>query len=211
MLTAVRTCLSSLSVEIESQSDLWEQIWSAALPEQAMGERPSIQATPVDAEFVAVSEMLEQLIRMNRASLLGYSDLYHSANDSILQIFLEVVMRERSAQCERLERAYQKISRRALPRDSSEDSLTDPSAAEVHVMWSRAIWCFEHEQFGRLLDDVDSAEILLEDAYLTASHTLPNSSLGALFQEYAIDVCGSRQRFEELTYDLVSESQSDAA
>lgn len=153
-------------------------------------------------ETVTANEVIQQLFHMTLASLRGYQEISKLVSEEPLRTFLDVLVRQRTARCQALTQLLPQTIRLPLDFNPDEESLVDPTAFDLRIMWLRTIWSIEKEEFARFGDYIDMAELLLEDACLAAADTFRTSSLAALFRDHAIDVCGARQRLEVLAGDL---------
>ena len=149
--------------------------------------------------------IVEQLFHMTLSSLRGYQELAQLTSCLELRSLLEVIARQRSARC----RALARRSQGAIPEwknlEKSDDAaLADPSAADLQIVWLRTIWNFEQDEFARFGENLDQAEMMLEDAFLDASEAFVNSEFAAIFKEHAINICGARQCLEDVVGDHVS-------
>jgi len=158
------------------------------------------QLTPSNVDLV-----LEQLFHMTLSSLRGYQELAQLTPRRELRSLLEVIACQRSAQCRDLAR----MSNGRIPEwknlEKSDDAaLADPSATDLQIVWMRTIWNFEQGEFVRFGENLDQAELMLEDAFLNASEACAGSEFAEIFRQHAINICGVRQCLEEVVGDHVS-------
>lgn len=144
-------------------------------------------------------DVARQLFHMTLASLRGYREIARLTLNPDLHTFVEVVARQRAAQCRALAQMSHSLYRQLSLLGPEDDSLADPGAADLQVIWLRAIWSFEQEEFGRFADNIEQAEAFLEDALLSAANSFKNAGASAICRQFAMTVCGARQRLEELT------------
>ncbi len=150
-------------------------------------------------------EVLRQLFHMTLSSLRGYQELAQLSARPELRTLLEVIARQRSAQC----RALARMSDGLIPEwqnlERSDDAaLADPSAADLQIVWLRTIWNFEQDDFSRFGENLDQAEMMLEDAFLSATETCLDSESTTIFRQHAVNICGARQCLEDVIGDHVS-------
>lgn len=148
-------------------------------------------------------DAVRQLFHMTLASLRGYREIAHLTTHPELHTLLEVLVHQRAAQCRALAQMSHSLYRQLGKLGPDDESLTDPAAADLQVIWLRAIWSFEQEEFGRFADNTEQAESILEDALLGAANSFKNAGASVLCRQFAMSVCGARQRLEELTDSLV--------
>lgn len=149
--------------------------------------------------------VVEQLFHMTLSSLRGYQELAQLTSCLELRSLLEVISRQRCAQCRALARMSQGTISEWKNLDKSDDAaLADPSAADLQIVWLRTIWNFEQGEFARFGESLDQAEMMLEDAFLDASEAFIDSEFAAIFKEHAINICGARQCLEDVVGDHVS-------
>jgi len=165
-------------------------------------ERLPVFPDPDDNDDYEVDVALQELLNLNQSSLEGYQELLKVTTNSELRNFLEIVLRQRAAQNAELLDLLAQFNPDSLTINEPDASLVDPSASELRVMWLRAVWNLEQEQFGRFADHVELAESMLEDAYLTAAETVQHADLSQVFLTHAMAICATRQRLEELSADL---------
>ncbi len=149
--------------------------------------------------------VLEELFHMTLSSLRGYQELAELTTRPELRSLLEVIARQRSAQC----RALARMSNGRIPEwknlDKSDDAaLADPSAGDLQIVWLRTIWNFEQGEFARFGENLDQAELMLEDAFLDATDAFAGSHFADVLRQHAINICGARQCLEDVVGDHVS-------
>ena len=152
-----------------------------------------------------VTGTLQQLFHMTLSSLRGYQDLAQLSTQPELRTLLDVIARQRCAQC----RALARMTDGLIPEwmnleKSDDDALADPSAADLQIVWLRTIWSFEQDEFARFGENLDQAELMLEDALLGASEAFPDGELTTVFRQHAINICGARQCLEDVVGDHIS-------
>lgn len=178
---------------------------SAAPVSRPFNPRKFFQATTTRShhEVPGLEDAVRQLFHMTLASLRGYREIAHLATDSDLLTCVDVLVHQRSAQCRALAQMSHSLYAQ-LERMGHEDELqADPSAADLQLVWLRTIWSFEQEEFGRYADNIEQAEAILEDAFLSAANAFRNTGVAAIFRQFAMNICGARQRWEELSNALV--------
>lgn len=158
-----------------------------------------------DLSRTGTDEVLRQLFHMTLSSLRGYQELAQLSARPELKTLVEVIARQRSAQC----RALARMSDGLIPEwsnlEKSDDAaLADPSAADLQIVWLRTIWNFEQDEFARFGENLDQAEMMLEDAFLNATEACLDSEFAVIFRQHAINICGARQCLEEVVGDHVS-------
>lgn len=153
---------------------------------------------------LGLSDAIRQLFQMTLASMQGYRELVQIADTAELRILAEVVVRQRAAQCEFLAQLSSSVYRQLYQFGAKDSALTEPAAAELQLVWLRAIWSIEQEEFGPFGEHLEQAEALLEDAFLCAASTFAaEPALNGPFRQFALDICGARQRLEVLTRGMV--------
>lgn len=127
---------------------------------------------------------------MNLCSVAGYRELADLTEDAELRTFADVVARQRSAQAREIGAHF------GWPSYAPFD--TEPAAAELRLLWLKGLWALDEGEECHFAENLEEAEVLLEDAYLRARQLLANGPLAPLFDQHSISVCGVRQRIEEL-------------
>lgn len=145
---------------------------------------------------------IRQLFHMTVASLRGYREIYRLTLNAELHTFVDVLVHQRAAQCRSLAQMSHSLYRQLALLGPDDESLADPSAADLQITWLRAIWNFEQAEYGRFADNIEQAEAMLEDAFLGAANTFENAGVANLFRQYATNICGARQRLEDLIANL---------
>ncbi len=170
----------------------------ASLPDERREElEPTVQT--------GADEVLQQLFHMTLSSLRGYQELAELTTRPELRSLLEVIARQRTAQCRDLARMSDGLIPEWINLKKSDDAaLADPSAADLQIVWLRTIWNFEQDEFARFGENLDQAELMLEDAFLNAAETFLDTEYSVLFRQHAINVCGARQCLEDVVGDHVS-------
>lgn len=204
---------ATLRLEFDSSANYVGREWS----EQAGNEWSDLQArgvpemvaTPVDHEKEVVEsgadELLQQLFYMTLSSVRGYQELSELTTRPELRSLLDVITRQRSAQCRSLARLSAGLIPEWIALEKSDDvTLTDPSAVDLQIVWLRTIWNFEQDEFVRFGESLDQAELMLEDAFLNAAETFVDSEYSVIFRQHAINICGARQCLEDVVGDHVS-------
>ncbi|MDB5339020.1 MAG: hypothetical protein JWN70_4639 [Planctomycetaceae bacterium] len=204
---------ATLPLEFDSSANYVGREWSKPAGNewsdlQARGV-PEIVLSPDDHREALVEsgadEVLLQLFHMTLSSLRGYQELADLTTRPELRSLLEVIARQRSAQCRSLARMSDGLIPEWINLEKSDDAaLADPSAADLQIVWLRTIWNFEQEEFPRFGENLDQAELLLEDAFLNASETFLDSEFSVIFRQHAINICGARQCLEDVVGDHVS-------
>jgi hypothetical protein len=175
---------------------------SSALTRLVPEEELPVYPDPDENEDYEVDIALQELLHLNQSSLNGYQELLKLATDPAFRNFLEVMIRQRSAQCAELSATLTKFDPAASNAHQEDAGLIDPNSSDLRVLWIRAVWNYEQEQFGPFAEKMELAESRLEDAYLAAAEAVQHSDVAGLFLSHAMDVCGARQRIEDLTYNL---------
>jgi hypothetical protein len=139
--------------------------------------------------------ILTHLRDMIVSSLSGYQEIFELAPTDHIRTFAEVVGRQRSAQQHAL---YEHIEH----LNSEPDRQDRESLSALRSTWRRAIWCLEQRDYEGFAGRLEVAEELLEEAFLSASESLQDSSLAADLRDYAVMVCGARTICEELPDEL---------
>ncbi|MDB5385422.1 MAG: hypothetical protein JWM11_1068 [Planctomycetaceae bacterium] len=165
-------------------------------------ERLPIYPDPDDNDDYEVDIALRELLNLNQSSLQGYQELLKLTTDSGLRNFVEIMIRQRSVQCGELAEVLARFAPDSINIDRADAALVDPNSADLRVLWLRAVWSYEQDQFGPFSEKIELAESRLEDAYLTAAEAVQHADIAELFLKHAMNVCGARQRLEELTYAL---------
>lgn len=206
MVTATypSTILSELDFRVEIVKDR-----RTSLPDGSGREQSSRACSCVKTKVVTADEVIQELFHMTLASLRGYQELARLVREEPLQTFLDVMIRQRAARCQALAQLSPRTMRVPLDFNPDDESLAHAGAFELRILWLRAIWSFEKAEFSRFGDHMEMAEIMLEDAYLTAAHTFSLSAVSGLYRGLALDVCGARQRLESLSADLAIAARSD--
>lgn len=155
-------------------------------------------------ELPGLEDTVRQLFHMTLVSLRSYREVAHITSDAGLANFIEVLIAQRAAQCRALAQMSHSLYRQLNNLGHEDELQADPSAADLHLVWLRTIWSFEQEEFGRFTDNVEQAESALEDAYLSAANAFRNTGVAAIFRQFAMNICGARQRWEELGNTLVN-------
>jgi hypothetical protein len=165
-------------------------------------EQLPVYPDPDENDDYEVDIALQELLNLNQSSLKGYRELLKLSDNSDLRNFLEVMIRQRTAQCHELAEMLARFAPESLEIDQADAALVDPNSTDLHVLWLRAVWSYEQERFSSFAEKMELAESKLEDAYLVAGEAVQHADIAELFAKHAINVCGARQRIEELTYDL---------
>jgi hypothetical protein len=152
---------------------------------------------------LGLEDAVRQLFHMTLASLRGYREIGHLAMNPEVHNLVAVIAHQRAAQCRSLAQMSHSLSRQLSKLSPEDDSLVDPAAAELQIIWLRAIWSFEQEEYGRFADTIEQAEAILEDAFLSAADTFKCAGMAGICRQFALNICGTRQRLEELTHALV--------
>lgn len=182
-----------------SQDDSYRTfVPTIVVPEEQLPVFPD----PDDNDDYEVDIALQELLNLNQASLNGYRELLNVTTNPELRNFIEVMLRQRQAQCSELAQQLGRFSPESLKIDHADAALVDPNSSDLRVLWLRAVWCYEQEQFGSCGEKLELAESQLEDAYLAGAEAVQHADIAALFLNHAMNVCGARQRLEELTYRL---------
>lgn len=168
-------------------------------------ERLPVFPDPDDSEDYEVDVALQELLNLNQTSLDGYHDLLKTTANPELRNLIETVLRQRTAQNAELLEMLSRFDPDTGKINESDAALVDPNASELRVMWVRAVWNLEQEHFGRFADQIELAESMLEDAYLTAAEAVQHADITNLFLQHAMSVCGARQRLEEISGDFASD------
>lgn len=151
---------------------------------------------------------LHQLFHMTLSSLRGYQEIAAVTSQVSLRNFVEVIVRQRSAQCRALARMSEGLIPESMNFEQSDDAaLADPSAADLQIIWLRTVWTFEQNEFGRFIDNIELAEMMLEDAFLSAAETFPDSEFAVIFQQHAVNICGARQCLDDISGDLLASAR----
>jgi hypothetical protein len=164
-----------------------------------MGDRGADEALESSGS-ANIDTVLRQLFQMTLVSIEGYRELTSLAAQPELREFLDVIARQRTAQCRAL--AQMSGGSISVPLNFERQiysTFDGPDSVTLQHSWVRAIWTFEQDQFVRFSECLDQAETALEDAFLTAAEAFPDSEFGANFQQYAINICGARQCLEDVT------------
>ena len=155
-----------------------------------------------DRSEPGLEDAIRQLFHMTVASLRGYREISRLTNDPALHTCVEVLVHQRVAQCRALAQISDSLHHQLALVGADDDSLADPAAADLQLVWLRTIWTFEQAEIGRFADNIEQAEILLEEAFLSAAKAFPNPGFAALCRQFALNVCGARQRLEEIVGNL---------
>lgn len=150
-----------------------------------------------------LDDVVRELFHLTLASLRGYREILHLTTHPELHNLVTVLVQQRSAQCRALAQMSQSLYRQLARIGAEDDSLSDPSAAELQIVWLRTIWSFEQDELGRFVDNIEQAETILEDAFLTTANMFRTTAAAAIFQQFALTICGARQRLDELSENLV--------
>ncbi len=177
--------------------------WTSRVPIVRSTRRPIRINDHDDRAIPGLEDTIRQLFHMTLASLRGYRDLSRLVLDPALQTCVEVLVQQRIAQCRALAQMSHSLYRQLAQLGVDDDSLADPAAADLQLIWLRTIWTFEQEEIGRFSDNIEQAESMLEDAFLNAANTFRNSGVAAICRQFAMNICGARQRLEELTVNLL--------
>lgn len=161
-------------------------------------DNPAESHDLVERNIHGFEDAVRQLFHMTLASLRGYREIAQLTLNPELHTFVDVVARQRGAQCRALVQMSHSLYRQLSLLGPEDETLADPGAADLQVIWLRAIWNFEQEEFGRFADSIEQAEALLEDALLSAANSFKNAGASAICRQFAMSVCGARQRLEEL-------------
>lgn len=135
-----------------------------------------------------LSVLVPRLFQLNLSSLGAYIEIADCTTDPELRGFAKVMVQQRMAQC----RALSRLSAVTPPQ------LANPAVCELRFTWLRALWNLEQENRIAFVEIADYAESLLEDAFVTAADAVIDQPVADLLYELAINVCGARERFEEL-------------
>lgn len=197
---------ATLSRDVDSHLHNEGSEWSTCLDGRGVSHRFG-DAVDHREELVqsGADAALHQLFHMTLSSLRGYQEIAETASQVSLRTFIDVIVRQRSAQC----RALARMSEGLIPESmnfelSDEAALADPSAADLQIIWLRTVWTFEQAEFGRFIDNIEQAEMMLEDAFLSAADTFPDSDFAVIFQQHAINICGARQCLDDITGELLT-------
>ncbi len=150
-----------------------------------------------------IEDVVRELFHMTLASLRGYREISRLTTDPKLHTFVEVMVHQRAAQCRALAQMSRSLYRQLTKVGADDDSLADPSAADLQIIWLRTIWSFEQDEFGRFSDNIEQAESILEDAFLNTANTFRTTSAAPIFRQFAMNICGARQRLEDLSDSLM--------
>ncbi len=179
-------------------------VWTSRRP-QIKSNRQPIQTNDYDdREVPGLEDTVRQLFHMTLASLRGYREISRLVLDPALQTCVDVLVQQRAAQCRALAQMSQSLHLQLNLLGMDNDSLADPAAADLQLVWLRTIWTFEQEEFGRFADNIEQAEAILEDAFLSAAQAFQNTGVATVFRQFAMNICGARQRLEELVVNLGS-------
>lgn len=143
--------------------------------------RPSRQTSDL-------SILIPRLFQLNLSSLSAYAEIADQATDPELRDFATVMTRQRMAQC----RALSRFSRPVPPPRSN------PAVCPLRFIWLRALWSLEQDDLVAFAELAEQAESLLEDAFVEAADAVVDRPVADLLYELAINVCGARERFEEI-------------
>lgn len=135
-----------------------------------------------------LSSVVPRLFQLNLSSLSAYTEIADLATDAELRDFAQVMIRQRLAQC----RALSRIAQPVPPPRTSE------TTCELRFAWLRALWSLEQDDMVAFSECAEHAESLLEDALVEAADAVVDQPVADLLYELAINVCGARERFEEL-------------
>lgn len=141
--------------------------------------------------------LLSQLTQLTLSSLSSYQEIVELATDAHLQAFAEVVLRQRSAQCQEL---LQQTPRWVDDPDEHKESL-----AAIRSAWRLAVWNLEQNHQAAFAECAERAESLLEEAYLLAAKTLRDEAWRKKLTEFAVMVYGARSIWEELAEEATHE------
>lgn len=152
---------------------------------------------------------LGQLFHMTLSSLREYQELRRLASEFVLADILDVIVRQRTAQCH----ALAELSDGLIPPELVAERIevaaqADSGAANLQLIWLRTVWSYEQQEYSQFGDNLDAAEMLLEDAFLKAAQTYRDTPMATVFQECAVTICGARQCMEETIATLIAESTS---
>lgn len=150
----------------------------------------------VQNRWIDRNALCQELICMSVSSLSGYRELAELANHPRLRSFADVMVRQRTAQCEALWRMLS-------PDLDVDGNRPCPVLSAVRSQWRLAIWCFEQDRLAGFAECAERAESLLEEAILTVAHTMHDELRDQLLRSHAVMVCGARSRWEELADELV--------
>jgi len=138
--------------------------------------------------------VLRQLFLMNLCSVAGYREIADLTANAEVRTFADVVARQRRAQCRALAERY------GWPSHTPYDA--EPAAAELRIIWLRALWALEQGEYGTFAEGLETAESILEDACLRAAQAFRGSLIAGMFEEHAMSVCGVRECLEEMVDGL---------
>lgn len=178
--------------------------WTSRRPGALIARRPQQPRDINDQQVPGLEDTIRQLFHMTLVSVRGYRELARLIADPQLHACVDVLIQQRVAQCRELARFSRSLQRQLPMLGVDDDSIVDPAAADLQLVWLRTIWTLEQDEFGRFGDNIEQAESILEDAFLTAGNTFHTAGLGTMFRQFAMNICGARQRLEELATNLLS-------
>lgn len=146
-------------------------------------------STPV-RNFRSTSDLrilIPRLFQLNLSSLSAYVEIADQATDPELRDFAVVMTRQRMAQC----RALSRFSHPVAPK-------SNPAVCPLRGAWLKALWSLEQDRLVAFAEHAEKAESILEEAFVEAADAVVEQPVADLLYELAINVCGARERFEEL-------------
>lgn len=183
MIATIRTTTPTLSLD-QDQDHPFERF---DLSELTSPPRSSSQGfrtrRPSD-----LRTLITRLFQLNLSSLSAYAEIADLTTDPELRDFAEVMTRQRMAQCRALSRFVQHIP------PAGYNSAICP----LRSAWLRALWSLEQNDRVAFAEAAEHAESLLEDAFVEAADATVEQPVADLLYELAINVCGARERIEEL-------------
>ena len=100
------------------------------VPEEELPVYPD----PDENEDYEVDIALQELLHLNQSSLGGYQELLKLATDPAFRNFLEVMIRQRTAQCAELSATLNKFDPAASKAHQEDAGLIDPNSSDLRVL-----------------------------------------------------------------------------
>lgn len=145
------------------------------------------------------------LARMCMSSLNAYRTIVFQADSLEVREFAEVVAQQRSAQYRAL---LNRVPFGQLSRlHASRSANTFPDALE-RSEWQMAFWGLEDQiSLVDAGEHIERAECLLEEAYLIGRSLAASSEFADELSDFAVSVCGTRQRWEEICENRIASAE----
>ncbi|MFO1019856.1 MAG: hypothetical protein U0903_04060 [Planctomycetales bacterium] len=130
------------------------------------------------------------LLKLCLSSLGGYEEIAERSTSEEVREFAQVVLRQRWAHGHALEMRFHPFG--------LQGARSEFSCAEIRSHWLLAFSSLEEDADLSYLDHIERAECALEEAYLAASKRLSDPAFAEQLLDFALSVCGARQRWEEI-------------